>query len=51
MRFNLSNEELNNVNSIKDTVESDSKVIDKIVDDIINPYCKDLDAYVLDKYI
>jgi len=35
------------VEKIRDTVEADSKTIDSIVDDIIQPYCKDLDNYVV----
>jgi hypothetical protein len=31
---------------IKEQVESNSRKLDKIVDDIINPYCNDLDEYV-----
>lgn len=46
MKFNLTDDELNSVESIRQNVEADSSVIDKIVDDIIRPYCKDLDAYV-----
>ena len=46
MKFNLTYEELDNVLDIKDDVEEKSKVIDTIVEGIINPYCKDLDKYV-----
>ena len=35
------------LNSIQDRVEEDSKQIDDIVRGIINPYVKDLDKYVL----
>ena len=44
MKFNMSNEEFE---TIQKTIEADSEVIDKIVDDIIRPYCKDLDKYIL----
>ena len=44
MKFNISNEEFE---TIQKTIEADSEVIDKIVDDIIRPYCKDLDKYIL----
>ena len=47
MKFNLSDEELDNIHDIKDTVEAHSRTIDEIVDGIIQPYCKDLDKYVL----
>lgn len=47
MKFNLTDEELDSVLDIKDYVEEKSKVIDTIVEGIINPYCKDLDNYVV----
>ena len=47
MKFNLTDEELDNVLDIKDTVEEHSKTIDTIVEGIILPYCKDLDNYVV----
>ena len=46
MKFNLSAEELERVHDIQDHVEDYSKTIDAIVNDIIQPYCKDLDNYV-----
>ena len=46
MKFSLNDEELVEITKIKDNVEDHSKVIDKIVNDIINPYCRDLDNYV-----
>ena len=46
MKFQLSNEDLDKVNEIKDSVEEYSITIDKIVADIVKPYCKDLDKYV-----
>lgn len=46
MKFNLSDEELNNVLDIQEKVEEHSKTIDTIVEGIILPYCKDLDNYV-----
>lgn len=46
MKFHLSDEELDKVNEIKDSVEEYSITIDKIVSDIVKPYCKDLDKYV-----
>lgn len=47
MKFNLTDDELEKVLDIKDNVEEQSRVIDEIVSGIINPYCKDLDNYVL----
>lgn len=46
MKFNLSDEELGKVHEIQEHVEDYSKTIDDIVNDIIRPYCKDLDNYV-----
>ena len=46
MKFNLTDEELENINKIQEDVEEKSKVIDTIVVEIISPYCKDLDTYV-----
>ena len=40
------NLDLSKVSNIRLHVEDNAKVIDGIVDDIIKPYCKDLDAYV-----
>ena len=47
MKFNLTYEDLEKVLDKKDDVEEKSKVIDTIVEGIIQPYCKDLDNYVL----
>jgi len=47
MKFNLTTEELDKVIDIQEDVEEKSKVIDTIVEGIIQPYCKDLDKYVL----
>ena len=46
MKFNLTDEELDEIHDIKDDVEGKSTVIDEIVTGIIQPYCKDLDKYV-----
>lgn len=46
MKFNLTDEELNEIHDIQEDVEDKSKIIDDIVYDIISPYCKDLDNYV-----
>lgn len=47
MRNIYDNLNLEKLNNIKLHVEDNSKIIDGIVDGIIKPYCKDLDAYVL----
>lgn len=47
MRFNLTEDVLRNISDTQDNVETYSESIDKIVNDIIQPYCKDLDKYVL----
>ncbi len=47
MKFNLTDAELNKVFNIKDYVEEQSKTIDDIVQSIVDPYSRDLDAYVL----
>lgn len=47
MKFDLTDEQLDSIGDIRQTVESDSAAIDRIVNEIIQPYCKDLDAYVL----
>ena len=47
MKFNLKKEDLTHVLDVKDDVEEKSAVIDDIVNSIIQPYCKDLDKYVL----
>ena len=46
MKFNLTDEELDEIHDIKDDVEGKSHVLEEIVNDIIQPYCKDLDNYV-----
>jgi hypothetical protein len=46
MKFNLTDEELNEIHDIQEDVEDKSKIIDDIVYDIISPYCEDLDKYV-----
>ena len=46
MKFSLSEEELDSIHDIRDTVEGHSRIIDNIVSEIIQPYCKDLDNYV-----
>ena len=38
---------LDRLNDIQSHIEDNSETINKIVNDIINPYCKDLDKYVI----
>lgn len=47
MKFNISETELDNIINVNNSVESNGIIIDKIVNDIIQPYCKDLDRYVM----
>lgn len=47
MKFNFTEEEREQVNEIRADVEEKSAVIDGIVYDIIRPYCRDLDDYVM----
>lgn len=47
MRFELQNLERNSLDRTKEQVEDNSAQLDAIVKDIIQPYCKDLDKYVL----
>lgn len=47
MKSDLTHVDVNALNGLKLKVEDNSGVIDKIVADIITPYVKDLDAYVL----
>lgn len=47
MKFNLTEDVLQNISDTQDNVEAYSKSIDEIVNNIIQPYCKDLDRYVL----
>ena len=42
----LNADELKDIQNIKNKIEKNSETIDKIVDDIIKPYCKDLDKYI-----
>ena len=47
MKSDLVNVDVNAINGIKLRVEDNSQIVDKIVDDIIRPYVKALDEYVL----
>lgn len=42
----ISNADLNQIADIQAKVEKHSRTIDKLVNDVIKPYCKDLDKYV-----
>lgn len=47
MKFNLTEDVIKNIDDTQNNVEAYSKTIDDIVNGIIQPYCKDLDKYVL----
>lgn len=47
MRLTFTSEDLKELSGIQSRVEDNSKHIDQIVNEIISPYCKDLDKYVL----
>ena len=47
MKFELQEMTQETINAMKDRVERNSTQIDEIVNGIIQPYCKDLDRYVL----
>ena len=48
MNFNLTDEEaMSQILDVQADVEEKSEIMDNIVNDIVTPYCKDLDAYVL----
>ena len=47
MKFELQEMTQETINTMKDRVERNSTQIDEIVNSIIQPYCKDLDKYVL----
>lgn len=42
----IDNVDLERVAKVQDKVEENSKLIDNLVQDVIKPYCKDLDKYV-----
>lgn len=46
MKFKIDAEELKELMGIQSIVESHAKSIDDIVNEIIQPYCRDLDRYV-----
>lgn len=47
MKFDITSDTLQHVDEIIQHVEDDSKTIDDIVYDIIQPYCEGLDNYIL----
>lgn len=44
--MNFDNLQIKKVKNIRLHIEDNSKIIDSVVEDIIHPYCKDLDKYV-----
>ena len=42
----ISNIDLQKIAETQDKVEEHSEVINNLVEDTINPYCKDLDKYI-----
>lgn len=42
----IDNIDLKKIADVQGKVEENSEMINKLVDDVINPYCKDLDKYV-----
>ena len=51
MKFNITDENAGSLTKIQENIESNAGALDNIVNDIIDPYCHDLDRYVLDKHI
>lgn len=47
MQFNLTDGQQKKLTTIRNQVETTSLTIEQIVDEIIQPYCKDLDKYIL----
>ena len=46
MKFNITDENANSLTKIQENIESNAGALDTIVNDIIAPYCRDLDKYV-----
>lgn len=42
----ISNADLQKISEVQAKVEENSEMINKLVDDVIQPYCRDLDKYV-----
>ena len=46
MKFNITDENACSLTKIQENIESNAGALDTIVNDIIAPYCRDLDKYV-----
>ena len=46
MKFNITDENAGSLTKIQENIESNAGALDRIVDEIITPYCRDLDKYV-----
>lgn len=46
MKFNITDENASSLTKIQENIESNAGALDTIVNDIIAPYCRDLDDYV-----
>lgn len=46
MKFNITDENAGSLTKIQENIESNAGALDTIVNDIIAPYCRDLDKYV-----
>ena len=46
MKFNITDENASSLTKIQENIESNAGALDSIVNDIIAPYCRDLDKYV-----
>lgn len=46
MKFNITDENASSLTKIQENIESNAEALDRIVNDIIAPYCRDLDRYV-----
>ena len=46
MKFNITDENAGSLTKIQENIESNAGALDNIVNDIISPYCRDLDKYV-----
>lgn len=46
MKFNITDENASSLTKIQENIESNAGALDTIVNEIIAPYCRDLDKYV-----
>ena len=46
MKFNITDENASSLTKIQENIESNAGALDNIVNEIIAPYCRDLDKYV-----